>query len=195
MCWPLLLLAATLYGQTAMPIGILHGNLVSRTEAEITVRNPSGAIYNCSFDARTYFERDRNPIAAAGLALGDPVEVVADRQVGSSVCYARIVQVVDRRRRAPFAAIESATEWFAPRGDLTFGGVVLRRGDGTVILKTREGEKTLVLRPDTRFWCDGMRTNGNALGVNTRVFVRAGHDFEGNIEVYQAAWRELLPAP
>jgi hypothetical protein len=104
------------------------------------------------------------------------------------------VQVVDARR-SRFAHVESATESFAPRGDLLFGGIVLRRSATTLTLKTHDGEKTLVLRPDTRYWCDGVRAAEDILIVNTRVFVRAGRDFEGNIEVYQASWGERLPVP
>ena len=76
-----------------------------------------------------------------------------------------------------------------------FGGIVLRRSATTLTLKTHDGEKTLVLRPETRYWCDGLRSAVEELIVNTRVFVRAGRDFEGNVEVYQAAWGAIVPAP
>jgi hypothetical protein len=195
MRWPLfLLIGAAAHAQPSMPIGIVRGAVVTRTATELTVRNAGGAISACLYDAHTYFERDRNPIAAAGLAAGDPVEVVADRQIGSTSCYARTVQVVDARR-SRFARVESATESFAPRGDLMFGGIVLRRGVNTLTLRTHDGEKTLILRPDTRYWCDGVRATENILVVNTRVFIRAGHDFEGNVEVYQAAWGARIPVP
>lgn len=192
MRWPLLLLiGARLQGQVSMPVGIVRGELVSRTVSQVTVRT-NGSTAVCFYDARTYFERDHAPMSASGLFIGDPVEVVADRQPGSNDCYARTVQVIDvRARKVKMEAPES----FAPRGDLLFGGIVLRRGAATVTLKTRDGEKTLVLRPDTRYWCDGVRTAGIALTINTRVFVHAGRDFEGNVEVYQAAWGAMVPAP
>jgi len=101
------------------------------------------------------------------------------------------VQVVDLRTQR---RLESPVESFTPRGDLLFGGVVLRRGANTLTLKTREGEKTLLLRPDTRYWCDGLRT-ADGLAVTTQVFVHAGRDFEGNVGVYQASWGAIIPAP
>jgi hypothetical protein len=188
MRWPVLfLLGAALRAQPAMPIGIVRGDVVSRTGTEIAVRNATGAVNACSYDAHTYFE-------PKGLAAGYAVEVVADRQPGSTACYARMVQVADRKRQR-LTIVESATKWLAPRGDLMFGGIVLRRGATTLTLKTHDGEKTLVLRPDTRYWCDGLRSAVEELIVNTRVFVRAGRDFEGNVEVYQAAWGAIVPAP
>jgi hypothetical protein len=186
MRWPILFLLATaLRAQPAMPIGIVRGDVVSRTLTEIAVRNAAGSVSACSYDAHTYFEPN-------GLTTGDLVEVVADRQPGSTACYARMVQVVNRKRLR-LAIVERATEWFAPRGDLKFGGIVLRRGATTLTLKTHDGEKTLVLRPDTRYWCDGLSSAAGELTVNTRVYVRAGRDFEGNVEVYQAAWGAMIP--
>jgi hypothetical protein len=193
MSWTLaLFVGAVLEAQTSMPVGIVRGTVVARSVTELSVRGATGAVSACFYDAHTYFERDHNPISAAGLAAGDPVEVVADRQLGSTACYVRTVQVIDQRR-SRFARVESTTESFAPRGDLMFGGIVLRRGPTSVTLKTHDGEKTLVLRPDTRYWCDGVRALENALVVNTRVFVRAGRDFEGHLEIYKAAWGAIVP--
>ncbi len=193
--WPLLLLIGVVSrAQSPMPAGIVRGTLISRTATELTVHDANGGISACFYDAHTYFERDHNSIAAMGLTAGDPVEVVADRQIGSTACYARTVQVVDPRR-SRFVRVESATESFAPRGDLMFGGIVLRRGPASLTLRTHDGEKTLVLRPDTRYWCDGVRAAENGLVVNTRVFIRAGLDFEGRVEVYQAAWGGTIPIP
>jgi hypothetical protein len=187
MRWPFfLLISALLDAQPPMPVGIVHGELASRTGAEITVRSANGAVAACFYDALTYFE-------PASLLAGDPVEVVADRQPGSSACYARTVQMIDRRAQKRLVHVENPTESFPPRGDLLFGGIVLRRGGNTLTLKTRDGEKTLLLRPDTRYWCDGVRTGENTLAINTRVFVHAGRDFEGNVEIYQAAWGALVP--
>ncbi len=195
MRWPLLLvLAAAVNAQPPMPIGIVRGTVISRTTTDLTVRNATGSVSACAYDARTYFERDRNPISAAGLAAGDPVEVVADRQPGSPACYARTVQVVDPRR-SRFPRVESATESFAPRGDMMFGGVVLSRGASTLTVRTQSGDRILILRPDTRYWWDGVRAAGDALMVNARVFIRAGKDFEGRVEVYQAAWGLEIPIP
>lgn len=178
--------------QAPIPVGIVRGDIVSRSSNEIAVRT-NGATAACFYDAHTYFGRDRAPMPASGLFIGDPVEVLADRQPGSTACYARTVQVIDVRARR--VKIEAPVEAFTPRGDLLFAGVVPRRGATTLTLETREGEKTLLLRPDARYWSDGLRTAGNTLAVNTRVFVHAGRDFEGNVEIYEAARGAIVPAP
>jgi hypothetical protein len=183
MRWHLLLLiGARLHAQSEMPVGIMRGEVVSRTATELAVRNSSG-FYACSYDAHTYFER--------ALATGDPVEVLADRQIGSTACYTRMVHAVDTRR----SRIVKAPESFIPRGNLTFAGIVLRHGAITLTLKTHDGETTMLLRPDTRYWCDGVHSGPNVLAVNTHVFIHAGRNSEGNVEVYQAAWGDLLSAP
>jgi len=187
-----------------MPIGIVRGDVVawngSTRSGELKIRNPENTVYACLYDGRTYFERDHQMIAVAGLAPGDPVEVVADRKPGSVTCYARTVHVVDTHAqrllpgmRPRLRASYSPTESFAPRGDMAFGGVVARRGLWTLTLKTRNGEETILLRPDTRYMGGGIRLDAAALQVNTHVFVRAGRNVEGDVEAYQVVWGEILP--
>lgn len=173
-----------------MPVGIMHGEFVSWSgtprAGELHVRNRQDAIYGCQYDARTYVERDHQMIAVAALAAGDPVEVVADHKPGSTTCYARMVHVIDKRPRPHLRASAGAIEAFTPHGNIAFGGIVVRHAPGTITLKTRTGEETLLLRPDTRFMGDG------ALLVNTHVFVRAGRNVEGDIEAYQIVWGDIL---
>lgn len=180
------LLAASLGAQTIMPVGFVRGDVVSTNAGELTIRNTQNAVLGCFYDARTYFERDRQSIAVAGLAAGDPVEVLADRKPGSPNCYARTVQVVSLRRpqRHP-------VESFQPRGDMTFGGTVVRRASRVLTLKTRAGAITLRLRPDTRYLGDGLRLDAEALLVNTHVFVRGGRNLDGDLEAYQVVWGEM----
>ena len=94
------LLAVAVQAQSPMPVGIVRGKLVSsigtNRAGEITVRGADG-LASCNYDARTYFEREFEMIHANALAPGDPVEVLADRRPGSTACYARTVQVTNRR--------------------------------------------------------------------------------------------------
>jgi hypothetical protein len=165
-----------------MPVRIVRGELVSRTATELAISNSTG-VYTCLHDARTYFEPE--------LRAGDRVEVVADRQLGSTTCYTRTVHAVNERR----PRFAKAPEPFTRVGNLAFAGIVVRHAATTLTVKTRDGETTLVLRPDTRYWCDGAHAGPHSLSVNTRVFIRAGRDFEGKVEVYQAAWGAIIPAP
>src|SRR5260370_42372764 len=109
--WPtFLLLSALLQAEESMPRGIVRGSLVSWEDAAgagaLTVRNADGVVSGCSYDRHSYFERNHGPVEITTLSAGDPVEVVADRRPGSSVCYVRMLQVVlpapvNRRPAAP----------------------------------------------------------------------------------------------
>jgi hypothetical protein len=176
------LLATSLGAQTIMPVGIVRGDVVSTQAGELTVRNTQNTVYGCFYDARTYFERNDQSVAVGSLAAGDPVEVVADRKPGSANCYARIVQVVRTGRPRRAAPIER----FTPRGDMTLGGVVLGRAPRVLTLKTRAGQVSLRLRPDTRYLGEGSSL------VNRHVFVRYGRNLDGDLEAYQIVWGEML---
>jgi len=78
-------------------------------------------------------------------------------------------------------------------GNLTYSGVVFRITPERLVLHTREdGELALELRRDTRFLSDGEIVEPAALKPNVRVFVRAGKDLYGRLEVYQVIWGKIL---
>lgn len=194
--------AAALSAQTRMPVGIVRGDVVSlqgsATSGELKIKAPDDSVYACLYDGRTYFERDLHRIAYAGLKAGEPVEVVADRTPGTSSCYARTVHVVDThaQRLAPGArprlrSMPSPTEAWAPRGDLLYSGFVVQRAKYTLTLKTRTGNETLLLRPDTRCVGAGLRVAVDSLQVNQRVFIRAGRNLDGDVEAYSIMWGEI----
>jgi hypothetical protein len=204
-------IAATDPGVKEMPSGIFRGPLLgwqgTSAAGDLTIRtNASGAPTDlmCHYDSHTYVARDRHRIAVSSLKAGEPLEVLADRRLGSSSCYARMVQVVDPQ--AERLAAERATHpheqsaglrsvFFTPRGDRTLAGIVVRLTSRLLTLKTKTGETTLALRPDTRYLDDGVRADPADLRVNTHVFVRAGKTIEGVVEAYQVMWGEILKAP
>ena len=88
---------------------------------------------------------------------------------------------------------EDPTLSIAPRGSLTFTGMVLRMDDDGLVLRTRaDGEKWILVRHDTRFREDGLRVEPSSLHSSTRVFVRAGKNLDGEIEAYEIVWGEIL---
>ncbi len=201
-CVPLIFAAAGLAQQA--PIGILRGELVTWKAAgpagELNVKTIEGHVYECAYDAKTYFERDNQRVAPGAMSEGDRLEIVSDRRPGSQVCYARTVHVMDpldpsvspmareRLRRGM-----SPTESFAPRGDLTFAGVVVRIEPEMLVLRTRaDGEKVIVLRSDTRYIGNGQRINAAGLKRNTRVFIRAGRNLDNEVEAYQIVWGDII---
>lgn len=190
--------------QENAPIGFLRGDLMawagSARAGEVTFRNSDSRVYQCSFDAKTYFERGNQRITAAAMQQGDRLELLADHKDGSSLCYARTIQVLDVQQirtlpgqRPRLRTSSGPTEIFAPRGDLTFAGVVVRVSPDALVLRTRNNEhKTILLRPDTRYLTGGQAMERSNLDISTRVFIRAGKNLEGGIEAYQVMWGDIL---
>ncbi len=186
------------------PIGIVRGDLVkweaSAGSGELDFKTIEGRLYQCSFDAKTYFERDNQRVAPGVMAAGDRVEIVSDHKAGSEICYARTVHVSDAVAvrtgpggRPRLRHEQSPTESFAPRGDMTFAGRVVRVDHDVLTLRTRaDGDKLILLRQDTRYIGDGQRVEPAGLKRNTRVFVRAGRNLDNDIEAYQVVWGEIV---
>lgn len=193
--------------QTASPApAILSGNLleweVSKSAGEISVRSASYQVFRFTFDAKTYFEREQQRISAENLHKGDLLEVVSDAAPGTALRYARTVHVVERRpplRPLSIAsrAWRSSLDQIMPLGSLTLSGVVCRLDGPRMVLHTRrDGDKTVLLREDTRYLDNGAQVAASALVLNLRVFVRGSRNFEDDIEAYQVVWGEILdPAP
>jgi hypothetical protein len=199
-----LLLCACAASAQQAPIGIVRGELVSWNATsgagQLDVKTLEGRVYQCSFDRKTYFERDNQLVAPGAMAMGDRLEIVSDRKAGSQLCYARTVHVLDPAAmarlgpggRPRFRAGPSPTESFAPRGDMTFAGVVLRVDHDVLTLRTRvDGEKLILLRQDTRYIGDGQRVEADGLRRNTRVFIRAGRNLDNDVEAYQVVWGNI----
>jgi len=97
--------------------------------------------------------------------------------------------------RARLRAMRTPPHSIVPRGNLTFAGIVLRLSPEFMVLRTRsDGQKTILIRHDTGFVERGCRVDASELAVTTRVFIRAGRNFEGDLEAYQVVWGEILPA-
>jgi hypothetical protein len=184
----LLLFAAALHAQQTMPVGILRGNLVAWQNGSLSIRQADGAVYDCSYDNHTLFQRNRWPIQSSELAGGEPVEVVSDRWPATRACYVRMVSVVYALPKSPRRRVPVAEVW-VPRGYLTYSGLVVKNEDSKITLKTRSGARTLRLRPDTRY------SEASQPLLNKHVFVRAGRNLEGVLEAYQVMWGEILSVP
>jgi hypothetical protein len=183
--------SAPLYAQQTMPVGIIRGDFVAQNGSEFEIRDAKSTVYFCRFDHGSLFEREGQAIAVTQLRVGDPVEVLSDRHPDSDACYLRIVQVVEKRARRLTAAPEPV-EAPAPRGNLTFAGMVVRADQTSMTMKTRDGEISLILRSDTRFVDDGVRVDSLTALVNKHVFIRAGRNVDGKVEAYQIMWSDEL---
>jgi hypothetical protein len=181
----LALLSAALSAQQSMPVGILRGNLITSQGGSLSVRQADGAVYDCSYDSHTLFQRNQWPIRSTDLTGGEPVEVLSDRKLPARTCYVRMLSVVYTPVKSPRRPAPPREVW-TPRGYLTYSGLVVKNQDSKITLKTSAGARTLVLRPDTRY-----SVAAEPL-LNKHVFVRAGRNIEGAIEAYQVMWGEIL---
>ncbi|MEO8051342.1 MAG: hypothetical protein ABI833_13075 [Acidobacteriota bacterium] len=188
----LLIVGASLHAQQAMPVGILRGNLVVSQDGSLSVLRADGAVYDCTYDKLTFFQRNHWPIQSTELTAGEPVEVLSDRNPHTSACYVRMLSIVyapakSPRRRAPSSAPPPAP--WAPHPYLSYSGLVIQSEPSSITLKTRSGTRTLRLRAGTTY------SEANVPLVNKHVFVRAGRTLDGTLEAYQVMWGEILSAP
>ena len=199
--WPGFFVAIGLMAQDVAPIGIVRGAFIVCDATHVTIDADDAHVFTFLTDTKTFIERDHVRIFCATLDKGERLEIVADRSSEPGIRYARLVSVVNldlrnRRRalmlRAPLEHVDPTLS-IAPRGSLTFTGVVLRQDADGLVLRTRaEGEKWIMVRRDTRYRADGVQVGPSSLRSNTRVFVRAGTNLDGVIEAYEVIWGEIL---
>jgi hypothetical protein len=188
----LLIVGAALHAQQPMPAGIVRGNLVALQGGSVSVRQADGAIYDCSYDKLTFFERNQWPIRSTDLAGGEPVEILSDHQPLTRACYVRMLSVVyapmkSPRRRRPEREAPRAV--WVPHAYLSYAGLVVGSELSTITLKTQNGMQTLRVRADTAY------SEAHVPLVNKHVLVRGGRTLEGVLEAYQVIWGDILLVP
>jgi hypothetical protein len=191
-----------LFAQEPQSAPLLSGVLLERdtqtASGEFSVRAADNQVFRYRYDAKTYVERDSGSIDVPRLRPGDKVEVLSDRIPGIALRYALTVHVLPPpeparatgRRRA--RANSGSDDRWIPTGDVSCSGVVFRVYSGRMSLRTRTGEQTILLRPDTRYLADGNLVDASALKPNMRVFVRAGRSLYDEVEAYQIVWGTIL---
>jgi hypothetical protein len=199
----ILLAAGILVAQENAPPGFLHGGLVSWTgtprEGQFMFQVSTGQSYFCSYDERTYIERENRRISMTGMDPGDRLAIVSDRKSNSTVCYARTIQVLEDQRAQvapgvrPRLRANAATPVAWPHSYLTVSGAVSRITSDLLILRSPSGERTTIrLGPATRYLCGGQTADAASLGVNTVVFIRASRNFRDEMEADQVIWGGIL---
>jgi hypothetical protein len=197
-----LLLLAPLIAGAQFPPPEMSGVLLERDAnvpaGEFAVRAADNQVYWFRFDARTLVERETLTGGVDRLMPGDKVAVESEPAAGSLAPYARTVRVStpvvhmtladSRLRSAARPALERAPQ----TGSLTFAGVVSRLNGQSLVLRTRVGEQTLLIRRDTRYVDNGDTVEAAQLQPNMRVFVRAGRNLYEQVEAYQVIWGGIL---
>ncbi len=197
-----LFLLAPLIAGAQFPSPVQVGILLERDSGvaagEFAIRAPDDQVYRFQFDARTAVERDTFSGGASWLKPGDQVTVESDPVAGSLLRYARTVRVSERPAQRILAESRLRTTglWLLDRvpqaGNLTFAGVVSKLTDQSLVLRTRTGEQTLLIRRDTRYVDNGDTVEAAKLRPNMRVFVRAGKNLYEQVEAYQVIWGQIL---
>jgi hypothetical protein len=204
-----ILLSLTMMAQEPITRGRLLESDSGDT-GELSIRTTSNRVYWFVYDTKTYVERDNHLSSVPKLQKGDELEVVCDTGPDVALRYARTIHVVESPaekaqaqkrfsegryalpKRQPVREDPMQSDLFLPRGTLTFAGLVCQLNSERLVLRMRTGgEKTIFLRPDTRYMKDGGVAVAASLHLNTRVYVRGSHNLEGEVEAFQIVWGEL----
>jgi hypothetical protein len=203
----LVLVPAFLAGQPSSSLPKVRGILLERdpqtASGEFSVRRDDHGVLRYRFDSKTYVQRDRQLIDVSRLRPGEEVEVISDEGPGTSLRYARIVDVIAdpppqrqfsaQRALMATGAYRNSLEALLPPSTLSFSGVVFRLNEDRLAIHTHEaGDQTILLRQDTRFLEDGATVAASELKPNMRVFVRAVRNLYDEIEAYQVIWGHIL---
>jgi hypothetical protein len=164
---------------------------------ELAIRAPDNEVYRYRFDSKTLVQRDAFSGGMGHLRVADQVIVDSDLVPGTLLRYARSIRVMiappqmtlaDARVRATISLLDRPPQ----TGNLTFAGVVSRLNPQSLVLRTRAGEQTLLIRRDTRYVDNGDTVEAAQLRPNMRVFVRAGRNLYEQVEAYQVIWGSIL---
>jgi len=195
-CWLLLLIPLIAGAQFPAPeqAGVLLERDSNADSGEFAIRAPDNQVYRYRFDAKTLVERDTLSGGMGHLRLGDRVTVESDPVQGSLLRYAHRIRVSNSSppmtpadgRLFPLLDLSPRT------GNLTFAGVVARLNRESLVLRTRDGEQTLLIRRDTRYVDNGDTVEAAQLRPNMRVFIRAGRNLYEQVEAYQVIWGSIL---
>lgn len=195
--WIVAVAAVNAIAQENAPPGFLRGDLISSqgvsSQGQLRFLVFPDHVYTCTYDERTYIERANQRVTMDSLAKGDHLEIVSDRQPGSSLCYARAIQVLSQTPVA-LTGVAPIQSWSLP---FTLSGAVASITPDLLILRLRSGEHKMIrLRPETRYIQDGQSTDRTSLEANRVVFIRARKDLHGQAEASQVIWGDILrPQP
>jgi hypothetical protein len=165
---------------------------------ELAIRAPDNQVFRYRFDSKTLVQRDTFSGGMGYLRLADQVIVDSDAVPGSLLRYARSIRVMNGPPQMTLAdaRVRATTLSLLDRppqtGNLTFAGVVSRLNSQSLVLRTRAGEQTLLIRRDTRYVDNGDTVEAAQLRPNMRVFVRAGRNLYEQVEAYQVIWGSIL---
>jgi hypothetical protein len=183
-----------------MPNGMFRGSFETWdgrvTNGILRALDANRAAYSCGFDAKSYFEINKQRVTADALRSGDSLEVIVYRKGRDAQCYILTLNVTPPAKPTRAARIDTTPTRPARAAALRHGnrnvsGVVASVDERTITLHTREGEETFFLRRDTRYFGSGLPGVIADIHVNQRLAIEAGRNLDGDWEAFQLTWGEL----
>ena len=188
-------------GAADMPSGYFRGAMLdfegSASKGVLRAKAPDGESFTCGFDSKTYMEFEKHRVTVDKLQEGDPLEVLAYRRLGETACYVLSLEVVPPpvpvrpNRRIDVTPAKPVRPALVRHGNQNVSGVVIDIRPGSITLRTRDGERTFLLRRDTRYFGNGLKMERSDVTLNQRLAVEGGRNFEGQLEAFQLTWGEL----
>lgn len=183
-----------------MPSGYFHGSMLdwegSATTGILRARATGGDVFTCGYDGKSYMEFEKQRVRVDKLREGDPLEVLVYRRPGDTACYVLSLEVVYPPKVVrPNRRIDVTPAKPRPapvrHGTQNIAGVVIQISAASLTLRTRTGETTFLLRPDTRVFGNGLRMDVADVNANQRLSVEASRNTEGQLEAFQLTWGDL----
>jgi hypothetical protein len=192
--WMLPLVAAA-QAPPADLTGMLLERDPSSASGEFSIRAADSEVFRFQYGPQTRVEREQQASDFGRLRTGEKVEVISDAVDGSLLRLARVIRVIVP---LPPPAMTHSVRTVAPAerlvasANLTFAGVVSQFTPQRLVLHTREGDRTILIRKDTRYVADGGTVEAAALQPNMRVYVQAGKDLYERLEAYRIIWGRIF---
>jgi len=168
---------------------LIRGSVDRSQGGELVVKTPEGRVVSCQTNTDTHHE---SPTVL--WTPGDRIEgwmwPAAD---GCRWLSLKLLLRANRPERPKLRLDLNPVDSIVQRGNLVFSGIVLRIDGRQMVVRARSGTLyTLLLRSDTHLFGDGSARRPDEIPFNRSVYVRAGSNFEGQIEVFRMAWGEIL---
>jgi hypothetical protein len=184
-----------------MPTGYFRGTMLgwegTPTAGVLSATGKNGEISTCHYDTKSFIQLDHWHVKIDKLQKGDLIKILADRKIGEQTCYVLSLEVEDPPKPVPQIPGRRPSQAKAVKpnsirhGNKNVAGVVTAIAETSVTLRTRDGEQTFELLPDTRYFGNGLKMDRAAVNVNQRLSVETSQGIDGQWEAFQLTWGDL----
>ena len=156
--------------------------------ADLLFRDRNFRLYRCFGDLED--------LKQANIRAGDVVDWSPGFD-GSGRCRIATLRFVGRayepNRRPRMRLDLNPLNTVIRRGNVMYGGVIAYIDGEYLEVRTTRGERIRAqLRDDTHYFQDGLPSAFGELVLNQVVSIRAGRNFEGQLEAFYVMWGDIL---